>query len=76
MGLCDLKINQVAIIKKINLSKKNKRRLYDLGFTEGAKVMLYLVSPSKLIKAYLIRNSLIAIRDKDALKIEVGVVNG
>lgn len=75
MCLCDLNINESAVISKINHQEKVKRRLYDLGFTEGAKVKLLLVSPSKLIKAYLIRDSLIAIRDCDACKIEVSDIN-
>lgn len=75
MCLCDLNINDSAVISKINHSETIKRRLYDLGFTEGAKVKLLLVSPSHLIKAYLIRDSLIAIRDFDANKIEVSDIN-
>lgn len=75
MCLCDLNINDSAVISEINHSEIIKRRLYDLGFTEGAKVKLLLVSPSNLIKAYLIRDSLIAIRDFDANKIEVSDIN-
>ena len=75
MCLCDLNINESAVISKINHLGKAKVRLYDLGFTEGAKVKLLLVSPSKLIKAYLIRDSIIAIRDCDARKIEVSDIN-
>lgn len=71
MNLCDLKLNEKAKIKKINHDSSIKRRLYDLGLTKGAKIELMLISPSKCIKAYRIRDSLIAIRNKDAKKIEI-----
>ena len=75
MNLCDLKVNAKAIIKEINYNSNIKRRLYDLGFTKGTKIELALISPSKHIKAYCIRDSLIAIRNKDAKKIEISGFN-
>lgn len=75
MTLCDLKINQTAKIKTINHSHDIKRRLYDLGFVNGTLIKSLLKSPSNNIKAYYIRDSLIAIRNSDAKKIEVDVVN-
>ena len=71
MHLSDLKINDIGIIKKINSFDSEVRRLYDLGFVVGSQVSLILISPSKLIKAYLIKDSIIAIRNSDASKIEV-----
>ena len=58
-------------IKAINTNKTIKRRLYDIGIIDGAKVKLLYVSPSKKIKAYLVKDSLISIRDSDAQFIEV-----
>lgn len=74
MSLCDLKIGSKAIIKNINHTDIIKRRLYDMGFTEGALVKAELNSPSRLIKGYLIRGSLIALRNVDAKKIIVSDV--
>jgi Fe2+ transport system protein FeoA len=71
MHLSDLKINDTGIIKKINSSGTEIRRLYDLGFVVGSQVSPILISPSKLIKAYLIKDSIIALRNSDASKIEV-----
>ncbi len=71
MHLSDLKINDIGIIKKINSFDSEVRRLYDLGFVVGSQVSPILISPSKLIKAYLIKDSIIAIRNSDASKIEV-----
>lgn len=71
MHLSDLKINDIAFIKKIDLNNSELRRLYDLGFVSGSKIKLILVSPSKLIKAYLIKDTVIALRDSTSSKIEV-----
>ena len=71
MHLSDLKINDIGIIKKINSSDTEVRRLYDLGFIVGSPVSPILISPSKLIKAYLIKDSIIALRNSDTSKIEV-----
>lgn len=46
-----------------------------MGFNIGEEIKCVLVSPSKYIKAYLIKNTLIAIRDGDAKKIMVEVLD-
>lgn len=71
MHLSDLKINDIAFIKKINLNDSELRRLYDLGFVRCSLIKPILVSPSKLIKAYLIKDTVIALRDSTSSKIEV-----
>ena len=63
------------IVDKINANEKIKRRLYDIGLVSGTKIKLLFVSPSKRIKAYLIRDSVIAIRDNDASLIKVSELN-
>ena len=46
-----------------------------MGLIEGTKIQLVLISPSKKIKAYNFRNTLIALRDIDAKNILVGGIN-
>ena len=75
MYLNNIKNNGYYTVDKINLSEKTKRRLYDIGLVNGTKIKLLFNSPSKKIKAYLIRDSIIAIRDSDASKIEVRKFN-
>lgn len=75
MYLNNIKNNGYYTIDKINASEKIKRRLYDIGLVNGTKIKLLFKSPSNKIKAYLIRDSIIAIRDKDASKIEVSELN-
>ena len=58
-------------IKNINTNEIIKRRLYDIGIINGAKIKLLYISPSNRIKAYLVKNSIISIRNKDASLIEV-----
>ena len=58
-------------IKNINTNEIIKRRLYDIGIINDAKIKLLYVSPSNRIKAYLVRTSIISIRDKDSSLIEV-----
>ncbi len=73
MSLCDLKIGESGYVTKINCNDDIRVRLYDLGLIEGTNIKLILISNG--INAYLIKNSLIAIRNKDALNIIVGEVN-
>ena len=71
MYLDSIKNNEYYVVNKINADEKIKRRLYDIGLVNGTKIKLLFISPSKSIRAYLIRDSIIAIRDKDASFIEV-----
>ena len=71
MYLCDISKDKDYQIKSINTNEINKRRLYDIGIIKGSKIKLLYISPSKKIRAYLVRNSIISIRNKDASLIEV-----
>ena len=46
-------------IESINNIDTIKRRFYDFGVTEGVKIKLLYISPSKNIRAYKINNSII-----------------
>ena len=70
VSLNDSSLSQ--LLKKKNFSEN---LLYDIGLVKGTKIKLLFLSPSKKIKAYLIRDSIIAIRDKDASKIKVCELN-
>ncbi len=71
MNLCDLKINDSAIIKNINLKGIKKRRLNDLGFINGEEVEKVFTSIFKNPCCYKIKNTFIALRNEDACSIEV-----
>ena len=71
MYLADVNKLKEYKIKNINTNEITKRRLYDVGLIKDTKIKLLYKSPSNKIKAYLIKDSIIAIRDKDAQNIEV-----
>lgn len=53
--------------------EKNKRRLLDLGFTKGAVIESLFTSPAGDPTAYLIRGTIVAIRNEDAKNIEIDI---
>ena len=75
MYLNNIEKQKEYIIQNIKSSEDIKRRLYDIGLIKDTKIKLLYVSPTKNIKAYLIRDSIIAIRNKDASLIKVVDIN-
>ncbi len=74
INLNELKINQSAIIEKIE--KNNlKNRLTDLGFVKKTIVKPVLISPFKDPIAYKVKGSVIALRNEDAKYIKVRVID-
>lgn len=70
-----LPINRFGIVENIAGEENTKRRLLDLGLVKGTKVKPVLVSPSKGLRAYEFRSSLIAIRKEDAENISLENIN-
>ena len=66
-----LPLYQKGIIENLNCENTIKRRLLDLGFVSGTEITPILVSPSKDPRAFLVRGSIIAIREDDASSIYV-----
>jgi len=73
MTLSDIKIGDVAVVKKINAADDIKRRLLDIGLIEGTKVDCILKSFFNDPIAYLIRGTVIAIRKEDSNNILVEI---
>ena len=71
MYLNDIEKYKEYIIKNINADELIKRRLYDIGIIKDSKIKLIYISPSKTIKAYLVKNAIISIRNNDSSYIEV-----
>lgn len=69
--LDDIPLNEEVCIQAIQDEDGMKRRLLDLGFVEGCHVTPVLNSPSKGMRAYLIKGCKIALRTNDARKIMV-----
>lgn len=72
-SLAQLKRDENCRVERLSLAGDIRRRLMDLGFTEGAKVTCVLCGSG--IKAYLVRGSVIALRNEDAVKVHVSKIN-
>ena len=70
IGLDKLEVGETAFV-----AATEEKRLCDLGLVKGTKVRCILKSPLGDPKAYLFRDSVIAIRKTDAKKIQVEVAN-
>ena len=71
IDLCDMKLDRVGVIKSINVRDDMKRRFMDMGIVPGCRIIRLLEGYGKEISAYLIMDSVIAIRNKDTIGIEV-----
>ena len=69
--LSSLKEGETAKILGISKECRGdaRRRLLDLGFVKGTPIKIELVSPLKNPKAYLVKGTSIALRDKQASRI-------
>lgn len=72
--LNNLQLNKKGIIKSLNCNGDIRRRLLDLGLVKGTTITPVLVSPSKGLKAFFVRGSLIALRDEDSSYIKVSFI--
>ncbi len=70
-NLYNLPVGKTAQISALHADENIRRRLLDIGLTQGAKATCLYQSPSGNPRAYLIRGAVIALRTEDALKIEL-----
>lgn len=69
--LIDLPLHTKGYIEKINCTGNIRRRLLDLGLVENTAITPILVSPSGDPRAFVVRNTLLAIRKEDAAFIKI-----
>ena len=70
MKLTELKVNEKGTIVKISLPDKFKKRLFELGFYNGARIMV-TKTRKKVFIIISVKESHYALRYKDAEFIEV-----
>lgn len=75
INLNKLDINKTGIVKELNCSNTIKTRLLDLGVISGTRVTPIYRSMFNDPTAYLIRDSVLAIRENDAEKIVISVIS-
>ena len=71
MTLKNLELNAPAKILNINCNNQIKKRFIDLGFIKGSSIIPVLTSPSGNIRAYYIKDTLLALRDNETQNITV-----
>ena len=71
MSLDQLKIGETAHIHSLSAKDTLRRRLLDLGFVNGSTVRCLLESSAGDPRAYLIKNTVVALRNHDAATIEI-----
>lgn len=69
--LSSLKKGQFGCVHKLLLDEDMKRRLQDIGLTEGTRVECVQKSAGGDPTAYLIRGSVMALRADDASKVSI-----
>lgn len=70
-NLFDLKLGETATIVQIHLEEQTKLRLLHLGVFEGEKIKCVMTGPFQDPRAYLVKGTMFAIQNIDALQIEV-----
>ena len=70
-NLSQLPLNKNGKIDKIECDEGIKRRLLDMGLVKGTNIVPILVSPSGDPRAFLVRGTIIAIREDDAKNIKI-----
>ena len=72
-NLNQLPLNTSGKINKIECDEGIKRRLLDMGLVKGTEIMPILISPSGDPRAFLVRGTIIAIREEDAKNIKINI---
>ena len=67
-------IGKTCIIKELKATGSQRRRLLDLGFTQDTPITVIRRSPLRDPTAYLIKKSIIALRQEEASKILVEII--
>ena len=68
-----LPLNNCGEIVSLDFKGNLRRRFLDLGFSVGSKVVSAFKSPSGDPVAYIVRGTVIALRNADAEKIKVNL---
>lgn len=74
MVASELKINQQAMISKLNLKMSDQRRCFNMGIYEGMSITLIKKAPFKDPYLFAINGNEICMRKSDADCIEVVVL--
>ena len=71
-SLNNLKKGEISKEISIDNNLKIKKRLLDIGLNNNEKIECVLINPSNNMKAYKIKNTVIALRNTDSKYIKIG----
>ena len=71
MTLDKIELNTNYLIVKININDTLACRLYEIGLINGSIIQKVLISPDGKFCAYLLNNSIVALRENITRKIQV-----
>ena len=71
MKLTELLLNETGIVESVDLSLISAQRLIEMGFSKGTAISVELMGISPMIKAYRIKNTILAIRNETAEHINI-----
>ncbi len=75
-SLNNLPLKKAAIINSVKCSDNLKNRMYDLGILNNSVITPIYRSPFGDPTAYLIKNAVVALRQKDCMNILVTPIEG
>ncbi|MBQ7661533.1 MAG: ferrous iron transport protein A [Clostridia bacterium] len=67
----DIPVGQTAVVADIREAGELRRRLFDLGFTTGARIRCVGESPLGNMKAFFVYGTVIALRKKECETIQI-----
>ena len=74
MTLAQLSLHQNAHITALHQQGAERRRMLDLGLVPGTQIRVEMDNPLGDPRAYLVRGTLIALRNQQAKQIEVQLI--
>ncbi len=69
--LDNLPLNKSAVVNNVNCKESLKNRIYDLGILNNVKITPVYKSPFGDPTAFIVKNAIIALRNKDCKNITV-----
>jgi len=76
MKLSKIKTGQKAVITSVDASDISSQRLIEIGFSVDSEVEVLIKGMNPNLTAYRVKNTIIALRDKTADKINVLLKSG
>lgn len=67
ISLSELQPGETALVRHVGAAPQLRRRLLDLGLTEGAQAVCLFSAPCGNPHAYWVRGAIIALRQEDAM---------